>query len=276
MIKGTLEPGEFERMITEIESLPKLPAAIEAFWDGDSIGWMVYVSAIIDESSPGLPRYTDHFLATLQGVGGDFRVFKNQVPPWPEAELAKEFGGALAAHFRIPFFFPSPDHPENECPRWWEREQGIPCGRCGVLLHQDDSCSWRGVCYHCHGEEEKSKKEATWSPEERAGFRCEICGNPAKGILVTAHLCLNCLDEYEEIYCSRCDVRGLYLKTISHTDICSSCNLLAKFDSLMDEQKEAIRRMAKSGKMIETMKEVRRFLGVDLGDAQFIAKKLAE
>src|SRR6266508_4030545 len=145
MIKGTLEPGEFERMITEIESLPKLPAAIEAFWDGDSIGWMVHVSAIIDESSPGLPRYTDHFLATLQGVGGDFRVFKNQVPPWPEAELAKEFGGALAAHFSIPFFFPSPDHPENECPRWGEREQGIPCGRCGILLHQDDSCPWRGV-----------------------------------------------------------------------------------------------------------------------------------
>src|SRR5215813_8916033 len=110
MIKGTLEPDEFEKMITEIESLPKLPAAIEAFWDGDSFGWMVYISAIIDESSPGLPRYTDHFLAKLRGVTRDLRLFNSLVPPWPEAERAKEVGGALATHFGIPFFFPSPDY----------------------------------------------------------------------------------------------------------------------------------------------------------------------
>lgn len=60
------------------------------------------------------------------------RLFKGQAPPWGEARCATEFGQALATSLGVPFYFPSPDHPEVDCPRWWERDQGTPCCGCGI------------------------------------------------------------------------------------------------------------------------------------------------
>ena len=95
----------------------------------------------------------------MRGAGGDIRIFNGQVPPWPEAVRPKEAGEDLAARLGIPFFFASPQHPEDRCPRWWEQSQAYPCRRCGIPLLQCDPCPWRGACYSCHLAEQKEQKE---------------------------------------------------------------------------------------------------------------------
>jgi hypothetical protein len=52
--------------------------------------------------------------------GGDLRLFNGTVPPWPETQEAVETGSALARHFDLPFFFPSPDVPDLPAVRWWD------------------------------------------------------------------------------------------------------------------------------------------------------------
>src|SRR5258706_4864249 len=225
-----------EELLAKADALPERPVAIEASWDGHSSGWYVCLTAILKAET----GYRDCHLWALQD-GGDLRLFNGQVPPWGEAVLAREVGEALAAKFGVPFYFPSPDHPETDCPRWWEQDQGYPCRRCGILLLQrGDPLLWRGVCYHCHLAEEREKKEAQWTPEERAGPRCHICGNPAKATRDESWMCPNCLERYEDYQCSRCGVMVRILKTEPHSDICSRCYIRARLDMVPAEQREAI------------------------------------
>jgi hypothetical protein len=133
-----------EALVAKADTLSERPAAFEAFWDGDTGGWYVTLVAVL----PTGAGYRDHFLATLRD-GGDLRLFNGQVPPWPEARRAGEAGAELAARFGVPFYFPSPGWPEDDCPRWADRDRGYPCGRCGVPLLQRPECPWRGVCYRC-------------------------------------------------------------------------------------------------------------------------------
>ncbi|MEU1694850.1 hypothetical protein [Streptomyces hirsutus] len=50
--------------------------------------------------------------------GSDLRVLNGQVPPWPEAQEARETGTALAEHVNVPFHFAGPHQPDDEAPRW--------------------------------------------------------------------------------------------------------------------------------------------------------------
>jgi hypothetical protein len=106
-------PRDLQTLITKVSALPTRPHAIEALWDGDSIGWMVLLMAVTAE-----PR-AERGLAQIRH-GGDLRLFNGQVPPWPEAQEAAEVGAALAQHFGLPFFFHSPDTPELPDVRWWD------------------------------------------------------------------------------------------------------------------------------------------------------------
>ena len=145
-----------EELLVKAAALPGPPVAFEALWDGDTDGWGVEIAAVLTDGE----GYRNHHLAFLRG-GGDIRLFNGQVPPWPEAKLAAAVGAELAGRFQVPFFFPSPDHPEDGCPAWVDRERGYPCRRCGILLLQRDPCPWRGVCYHCHLEEERENKKGS-------------------------------------------------------------------------------------------------------------------
>lgn len=231
-----------DEALAKAAELPGRPAAIEAYWDGDTSGWFVVLAAVL-KSGAG---YRAAVLVSIED-GGDIRLFNGQAPPWGEARLAQEVGEELAAKFGVPFYFPSPDHPEDDCPRWWEQDQGYPCRRCGIPLLQRDPCPWRGVCYHCHLAEKREAKEASWTPEERAGPRCHICGNPARETAGSALMCQGCLDRYEEYQCSRCGIRVLILKTESHTDMCSRCELRARLDQAPKEHLRAIRRAKEEG-----------------------------
>lgn len=96
-------------------------AAIEARWDGDTDGWYVVLEAIVERPSPDHPHYCALHLASLQGSGGDMRLFSGLVPPWPEAERATLVGEELARHLGVPFYFPSAAQPDDTAPRWWAR-----------------------------------------------------------------------------------------------------------------------------------------------------------
>jgi hypothetical protein len=132
------------------------PIAIEALWDGDTSGWFVTLMAVM-EAGPG--EFRDQFIVSLRDDGGDLRLFNEQVPPWPEARLAQTAGERLASYYGVPFYFPSPNHPEENCPRWWQQSLGTPCRKCGIpLLQNHEPCPWRGLCYHCHLEEERQSR----------------------------------------------------------------------------------------------------------------------
>ena len=120
------EPSnKLEEVLARFEAIRDPCVAIQAMWDGDSDGWYIHLSAVA-EAQPGC--FTTHGLAFLR-FGSDLRLFNGHVPPWPEAAKATELGEAISAQHGIPFYFPSPHEPDDECPEWWERHLGVAC-RC--------------------------------------------------------------------------------------------------------------------------------------------------
>ena len=244
--------------------------AIEALWDGDSDGWYVRLFLVYREDKPDGTRYHDFYLGDLCEGGGDLRIINGQVPPWPEAERAREVGRELAARLGVPFYFASPDHPENDCPRWWEHDRGRPCRLCGALLLQPDSCQHPGVCYHCHLDEERAKKEAERTPEDRAwtGPRCSICGRPAVPSRRDCPLCQECLNKYHEFRCPRCGVAVLVHESQPIAETCQECYVRERLVGLSDDERDEIVRLARSDRMINAIKKTRERLGLSIPEAQ--------
>ncbi|MGX1267665.1 hypothetical protein [Streptomyces phaeoluteigriseus] len=86
-------------------------AAIEAFWDGDTVhGWFVLLVAVLDD-----PAGEGHLATVHHRRGG----------PAP-GTAAAEAGRELAGHLGVPFHFASPDVPDDEAPRL--RAVGRPSG----------------------------------------------------------------------------------------------------------------------------------------------------
>jgi hypothetical protein len=106
-------PRDVATLTAAVEAIEVRPSAIEALWDGDTTGWMVFLYAVTRE-----PR-SEKSLAMIRH-GSDLRLFNGTVPPWPEAQEAVETGTALARHFDIPFFFLNPDNPDLPDVRWWD------------------------------------------------------------------------------------------------------------------------------------------------------------
>jgi hypothetical protein len=148
-------------ILERFRALTSRPSVIEALWDGDTAGWFLILSAIYEPVDPDRPEESTYQLAVLRGDGGDIRLFNQEIPPWPEAETARTVGSIIEHDYHIPFYFPSPDYPEDDCPRWWQRHRGTPCQRCGILLLQDrEPCPWRGMCYQCYLALERQRQTA--------------------------------------------------------------------------------------------------------------------
>ena len=156
-----LWPDNLDEVMKKADALPKHPVIIEAYWDGDSDGWMAIVSAIVEEPSQQHPQYKEYNLAGLRGSGGNMRLFNNQVPPWLESQNAIELGKILSEKFDVPFYFPCSDWPDDDCARWWEQDKAKPCEQCGKLIVQADFVHYHGICYQCFLKREKNKRETT-------------------------------------------------------------------------------------------------------------------
>ncbi len=240
----------YDEILASVDALQSTPIAFEALWDGDSEGWFVSFSAITADLQT-------HPLGVLSD-GGDIRLFKGQVPPWPEAVAAQQLGEELAGRFGAEFYFPSPDQPEDDCPSWNERSQGYPCRKCGILLLQRDPCPWRGTCYRCHLDEKREEREAQWTPEQRSGPRCRVCGDPATHELDGKPACAKCFDKYEFYACEQCGRETMITKSRDHTSLCSWCEAQKQIDQLTDSQRATIRKAVSQGRFsgVQTVREV--------------------
>jgi hypothetical protein len=175
----------------------------------------------------------------------------------------------------VPFHFPSPEHPEDDCPHWWELGSSYPCRRCGIALLQLEPCPWRGSCYHCHLVEERQRKEALLSPEERAGPRCHVCGRPAESNVRSHPRCSRCIQEYEDYACSSCGGWTMILRTEPRTERCGGCELIRRLGGLDADQREAIRNAAQEG-LFEAIHVAGELLNCGPSEARFAVQLLVE
>ncbi|MCX4537652.1 hypothetical protein [Streptomyces sp. NBC_01669] len=82
---------------------PGRVAAVEAFWDGDTVhDWFVLLVAVLEDPS---------------GEGHLATVYRRPGRP-PPGTAADKAGRALARYLEVPFHFLSPDAPDDEAPRW--------------------------------------------------------------------------------------------------------------------------------------------------------------
>lgn len=135
---------------------------IQALWDGDTQGWFLCLDAVFRIKG----AYTEENLRGMR-FGSDIRIFNGQVPPYPESEVAKLVGNVLAEKYSLIFYFPSPDLPDDDCPRYWEQHRAIKCADCGKLVIPSDSPYLpKDVCYHCHLERKSIEKIVKDEKEE--------------------------------------------------------------------------------------------------------------
>jgi len=124
--------------IERIDLAPKPIRVIEAFWDGDTSGWFLVIVALMENDGSCYARpdspYMEQLLLVLQGVSGDLRLFNGLQAPWPESVTATTLGAALAERYQVPFYFPAPDQPDDDCPRWWQQHLAIACRGCGKAI----------------------------------------------------------------------------------------------------------------------------------------------
>lgn len=146
-------PTEAE-LAREIDARGLRPCAFQALWDGDSRGWFICLETVVADEGPHGPRYRAVPLTFLR-LGGDIRLFTGEVPPWPEARLAAELGEALARRHGVPFYFPSPRDPDDDCPNWWDQDRAIHCADCDKLIIPTESPHLpKDICHHCHSARE--------------------------------------------------------------------------------------------------------------------------
>lgn len=97
------DPLDTPSLAVRAAALPGQVAAVEAYWDGDTVhDWFVVLVAVLDE-----PAGEGHLATVYYHSGG----------PRPGAAAA-EAGRALADHLGVPFHFASPDVPDDGAPRW--------------------------------------------------------------------------------------------------------------------------------------------------------------
>lgn len=150
-----------EEILQKIHGASSPPVAFQALWDGDTTGWYLRIEMV----QCGENGHHAKYIAGLQ-FGGDIRLFNGQVPPWPEAVVGKQLGEALARRFHVPFFFPSPDQPDDGCPNWWEQSRAIACADCKKpIIPSDSPYLPKDVCYHCHLARENKLKIRQDGPE---------------------------------------------------------------------------------------------------------------
>ena len=148
----------FEKFDEEVKKLRATPQVLEALWDGDTTGWFLLLY-VYTHSGWLFKTEKRHFIGDIT-LGGDIRLFNQEVPPWPEAELAKEIGAQAKAKYNLKFYMPS-EEPDDDCPSWTERYKAINCADCNKLIIPTSSPYLpKDICYSCHLKREFSKKRS--------------------------------------------------------------------------------------------------------------------
>jgi hypothetical protein len=132
-----------------IHKLPGKPIVLEALWTGDTEGWYLLLYLYTSTGWFMFQLQHRHLLSEIT-CGGDIRLFNGAVPPWPEAELAKEIGAKAESKYGLTFYMQS-EEPDYDCPSWMERDKAINCADCNKLIIPTDSQYFpKDICYSCH------------------------------------------------------------------------------------------------------------------------------
>lgn len=134
-----VEPN-LEDLLATIGPVRAEVVAIEAGWDGDTVGWGVWMVAVT--------RDAEVSLAWLQHPAGDLRVLRGD-DRRPEAEMASRLGRAVAENLGVPFWFPAMARPDDDAVRFRDRARGVPCEACGLLLSPQSTAGLRARCWSC-------------------------------------------------------------------------------------------------------------------------------
>ena len=92
----------FEILDSEIQKVAGRHTVLEALWDGDTQGWFLILSLYSEVGKLFWKKETSQHLGIIS-FGGDIRLFNGEVPSWPEAELAKQWGQKPLLKLRIDF-----------------------------------------------------------------------------------------------------------------------------------------------------------------------------
>jgi hypothetical protein len=93
---------------SRLETIPSEIVIIEGYWDGDSHGWCITLSAITEGPSRRHPKYTQHWLYDVRGMDR-------------QVERAIEFGTELAKSLGVEFSLTDTNTvPINYEKRWWD------------------------------------------------------------------------------------------------------------------------------------------------------------
>ncbi|RYZ17312.1 MAG: hypothetical protein EOO70_02285 [Myxococcaceae bacterium] len=252
-----------QELIAQLPQMPAAPVAIEALWDGDTQGWFVALCVVVVTAGHHESRVLRHFRG-----GGDIRLFQGSVPPWPEAVEAAAVGEQLAANLGIPFYFPSPDHPEDECPPWWERASGMPCTRCSIpILPHHGGERGPHLCHFCRVHSATEAREAQWTPEQRLAPRCTICGAPASDESGVMPLCEGCHARYQSSACAVCGVQVTQRRDHGASTVCRLCAARQQLAELAPAVRRRLREAQGDG-YLTAVREVRAALGCGIIEAQ--------
>lgn len=146
----------FEILDEKIQKVSGKPTVLEALWDGDTQGWFLCLYLYSESGTIEKPATSRHYLGEIT-LGTDIRVFSGGA--WTEAYLAKELGEKAIEKYNLIFYFPSSDHPDDDCPAWTERYRAINCLDCNKLIIPTTSEFLpKDICYHCHLERERKKQ----------------------------------------------------------------------------------------------------------------------
>lgn len=150
------EVSDIQGYINTINAVKGKPIVVQALWDGDTQGWFIYMQVIMNIAPKEQinPIYQVVDLCSMR-FASDFRVFQGEAA-WDEAVVAKNIGEALSKHYDIPIWFPSPIHPDDDCPSWLDRHKAIHCADCQkIIIPTDSPYLSKEVCYRCHLAREK-------------------------------------------------------------------------------------------------------------------------
>ena len=128
--------------------MPGKPVVLEVLWEGDTHGW--YLCITVYKKSIGLFRskLDEYYLGRII-VGKGIKPSANL--RLTEAFLADEYGKKAIAKYGLIFYFPSPDKPDDDCPKWTERHMAIHCGDCEKLIIPTNGPYLpKDICYNCH------------------------------------------------------------------------------------------------------------------------------
>ncbi len=171
------EVSDIQGYINKINAAGGKPIVVQALWDGDTQGWMLDLSVVIDTRTwfqkilQKEPIYKDIYLCYIR-FGSDFRLFQGE-EAWDEAIVGKQICEILGQHYNIPFWFPSPIHPDSDCPSWFDRHKAINCADCQkLIIPPSPPYVPREVCFRCHLDREK---KADFISDEKEHFSMQLC-----------------------------------------------------------------------------------------------------